>query len=72
MGRRPKGEIVNRCKFCTMPLKPNEPDEDGLCAFCAWYLAEPSAVDCPHGKPADACDACDVASDFAYDAAREG
>lgn len=27
---------------------------------------------CPHGAPLGDCDACDVASDQAYDAAREG
>ena len=32
--------------------------------------AEPPAT-CPHGKPLGYCDACDVAADFAYDAARE-
>lgn len=26
---------------------------------------------CPHGRPAGECDACDVQSDLAYDAARE-
>lgn len=26
---------------------------------------------CPHGNPLGACIACDVAADFAYDAARE-
>lgn len=65
---------MNRCKFCGVAMAPNEADENGNCALCAWYLLEPTPpqLQCPHGNPAHACDACDVASDLAFDAAREG
>jgi DNA-binding CsgD family transcriptional regulator len=48
-------------------------------ALAAWMVAtdmcgtdyESGPSQCPHGKPYGECNACDVAGDFAYDAARE-
>jgi hypothetical protein len=34
-------------------------------------LFPPSVAQCPHGRTAGECNACDVAGDFAFDAARE-
>ncbi len=35
------------------------------------FGAPPPRTKCPHGEPIGSCGACDIASDFAYDSARE-
>lgn len=66
------GDLV--CKDCGYVLKNEypDPDEPGN-LFENDYLAfsyDMPDVPCPHGSTAG-CQACDIASDLAYDAARE-
>jgi len=51
------------CVVCG--LRWAQPNTGGKCVGCSRRSL------CPHGKRPDACNACDQASDFAYDAHRE-
>jgi hypothetical protein len=45
--------------------------EASVCNHCMSAINDPKAKLCAHGLRAGECDDCDMAADFAHDAARE-
>jgi hypothetical protein len=64
---------ICRCALCGKTIEPQEDIEPRDEVTEPWpdYTEPPENDLCPHGKEWTACDACDYASDIAYDAARE-
>lgn len=58
------------CGYQWVVKFPPEPEPEEVLDHSAWEGLEPQDKPCPHGKT-ESCDACDHASDIAYDAARE-
>ena len=46
-------------------------EQEWLATFGPEKITEPVEVKCPHGEVLGECNACDVAGDHAFDAARE-
>lgn len=63
------------CTVCGAKIEPTpEPDPAWEITGCEELPDDyfPGPEKCPHGNEWTGCDACDHASDIAYDAAREG
>jgi hypothetical protein len=66
---------ICHCQKCGNRIEPQPeiepPDIEGTADMIESVLMEDLAEHCPHGNEWGSCDACDVASDIAYDTARE-
>lgn len=66
------------CEHCGKRYEPaqdielvDECSANGICFIDAEEYAQAQQPFCPHGNAWGSCDACDYASDLAYDAERE-
>ena len=60
-----------RCEVCGNTIEPENDIEPPPINEEPIDFDEPETEECPHGKEWGECDACDYASDLAFDAARE-